>query len=95
YRYLTLPTREDDVPKRYIQDVVASGELAEMLPNGLDPSRTHAYLCGNPAMIGLPEWEDDEPVFPERTGVSELLHEQGFVIDRRGRTGNVHYEEYW
>ena len=62
---------------------------------GLDPARTHVYLCGNPSMIGLPEWEDDEPRFPERTGVSQLLHEQGFRIDRRGSSGNVHYEEYW
>lgn len=95
YRYLTLPTREDDVPKRYIQDVVSSGELAEMLPNGLDAARTHVYLCGNPAMIGLPEWDDDEPRFPGRVGVAQLLHERGFRIDRRGSTGNVHYEEYW
>jgi ferredoxin--NADP+ reductase len=95
YRYLTLPTREEDIPKRYIQDVVASGELGAMLPNGLDPARTHVYLCGNPAMIGLPEWDGDEPRFPERKGVVELLHGRGFRIDRRGSSGNVHYEEYW
>jgi hypothetical protein len=46
-------------------------------------------------MIGLPEWEDDEPVWPETTGAAELLVERGFTLDRRGVKGNVHYEEYW
>jgi len=29
------------------------------------------------------------------TGVCELLAARGFVLDRRGVDGNVHYEEYW
>ena len=61
----------------------------------LDPATTHVYLCGNPAMIGLPEWEGDEPRFPETVGMCQILHEMGFTIDRRGVKGNVHYEEYW
>jgi ferredoxin/flavodoxin---NADP+ reductase len=95
YRYMVLPTREPGVEKRYIQSLVESGELAEMLPHHLDPDRTHVYLCGNPAMIGLPEYaEDGTPVFPPG-GVAGLLAERGFVVDRRGAPGNVHYEEYW
>ncbi len=47
-------------------------------------------------MIGLPEWSDDgSPKFPDAKGSCELLMVRGFVIDRRGRPGNVHYEEYW
>jgi ferredoxin/flavodoxin---NADP+ reductase len=95
YTYVTLPTREPSVPKRYIQDVVRDGELEAMLAHGLDPRRTHVFLCGNPAMIGLPEWSGHTPTFPEVEGVVEILHKRGFTIDHRGVIGNVHYEEYW
>jgi ferredoxin/flavodoxin---NADP+ reductase len=95
YHYVALPTREDGVEKRYIQDFVESGDLAGLLDHDLDPARTHVFLCGNPAMIGLPEWDDGTPSFPAPRGVTEILHDRGFVIDRRGVIGNVHYEEYW
>ena len=92
YHYLPMPTREPDVPKRYLQDLIRDGDLAEALGGEIDPSKTHAFLCGNPAMIGLPE---DDGVFPEPTGVIELLVEQGFTVDKRGQPGNIHFEEYW
>lgn len=95
YRYLPRPTREPDVPKQYLQDLLEDGTLEEALGAKIDPTTTHFFLCGNPAMIGLPEWKDDEPVFPEPVGMAELLHRRGFVLDRRGVVGNVHYEEYW
>ena len=95
YRYLTLPTREPGVTKRYVQDAIADGTVAGLTGHGLDPAHTHVFLCGNPAMIGLPEWVDDVPAWPDPTGVCELLHDRGFVIDRRGVEGTVHYEEYW
>jgi ferredoxin/flavodoxin---NADP+ reductase len=95
YSYVTLATREPDVHKRYIQDVVRDGELEAMLRHGLDPRRTHVFLCGNPAMIGLPQWSGATPTFPEIEGVVEILHRRGFSPDRRGVIGNVHYEEYW
>lgn len=95
YHYLTLPTREPGVPKRYIQDVVGDGTLAGLTEHGLAPDRTHVFMCGNPSMIGLPEWDGDAPTWPEPTGVCELLAARGFVLDRRGVDGNVHYEEYW
>ena len=90
-----MPTREADVPKRYLQDLIRDGDIEEALGAPLDPSNTHAFLCGNPAMIGLPEEEDGEMAFPETTGVIELLVERGFTIDRRGQPGNIHFEEYW
>ncbi len=95
YTYVPLPTREPDEPKRYIQDLVRTDELASMLDHGLDPARTHVFLCGNPAMIGLPTWEGHTPLFPETEGVIELLHRRGFTPDHRRDIGNIHYEEYW
>lgn len=95
YRYVPLPTREPGVPKRYIQELFESGEVEALTDHGLDPRRTHVYMCGNPAMIGLPRWETGGPVFPETRGMAEILHRRGFSLDRRGEVGNVHYEEYW
>ena len=95
YHYLPMPTREADVPKRYLQDLIRDGDIEEALGGQFDPANTHAFLCGNPAMIGLPEEVDGKAVFPETTGVIELLVERGFTIDRRGEPGNIHFEEYW
>ena len=100
YHYLPMPTRESDVPKRYLQDLIRDGDIEEALGAPLDPGNTHAFLCGNPAMIGLPEEpaEGDvgsAPVFPETTGVVELLVERGFAINKRNEPGNIHFEEYW
>ncbi|HEY7468733.1 MAG TPA: ferredoxin--NADP reductase [Acidimicrobiia bacterium] len=97
YRYLTLTTREpeNEGHKVYIQDLVESGRIEDELGAPLDPSRAHVYLCGNPAMIGLPKWEGDTPIFPEPLGVCQQLHDRGFTIDRIRAPGNVHYEEFW
>lgn len=95
YHYLPMPTREADVPKRYIQDVIANEVLEEQYAVDLDPASTNVFLCGNPAMIGLPEEKDGEKTFPEVRGVVELLSNRGFTLDHRGHRGNVHVEEYW
>jgi ferredoxin--NADP+ reductase len=94
YHYLPMPTREADVPKRYIQDLIADDRLAEF-DVGLDPESTHVFLCGNPAMIGLPEETDGEISYPKVTGVVELLARRGFTLAHRNLRGNVHFEEYW
>lgn len=96
YRYLAFPTREPDIPKRYMQDLLRQGDLENELGVPLDPETSHVFLCGNPEMIGLPDWEEpDSPEFSGSVGVAELLHMRGFRLDRRGVVGNVHYEEYW
>jgi len=96
YHYLTLVTRDPDQPKLYIQDIIRHDLLGERFGASLDPGQTDIYMCGNPLMIGLPEWGDDGQVaFPEVTGACQLLMERGFKIDRRAFPGNVHYEEYW
>jgi ferredoxin--NADP+ reductase len=95
YHYVPLPTREPDVPKRYIQAAIADGSLTQPFGAALDPGATHVFMCGNPAMIGPPSWDGDQPVFPESQGVVEVLTNLGFQADRRDAPGNVHYEEYW
>lgn len=95
YHYLPLPTREPDVEKRYLQDVLRGGELSSEFGVALDPSAAHVFCCGNPAMIGLPTETPDGLVYPEPEGVVAVLERMGFVLDRRGRPGNIHYEEYW
>lgn len=94
YTYLPLVTRDPNTPKRYIQDAISDGTFAE-LTGGLDPATTHVYMCGNPAMLGIPTWDEDTPTFPESVGSAQLLHERGFTLDRRGTVGNVHFEAYW
>lgn len=97
YKYLAITTREPENlgNKIYIQDLILNGTLEKELGHPLDPSHTHVFLCGNPAMIGLPKWEDDEPTFPNVLGVCQILTERGFTVDHRKVRGNVHYEEYW
>ena len=95
YRYIPMPTREADTPKRYLQDLIQGGVLADEYGVTFDPASTHMFLCGNPAMIGLPEEVDGELRYPEVTGVVELLAAKGFTLDHRKTRGNVHFEEYW
>jgi ferredoxin--NADP+ reductase len=95
YRYYPAPTREPDTPKRYLQDLVQDGTIEELAGQTLDPSSCHVFLCGNPAMIGLPTWDGEDPSFEPPVGMAQLLHERGFILDRRGVPGTVHYEEYW
>ncbi len=93
--YLPIPTREPDVEKRYIQDVVRDEFTPDGLGVELDPDRVHAFICGNPDMIGLPDESGDEPVYPETVGVVEMLVELGFKLDKRRDPGNIHFEEFW
>jgi ferredoxin--NADP+ reductase len=98
YRYITLTTREPENigKKKYIQDVLRTGELEAELGWELDPSCTHVFLCGNPAMIGAPKKSGTGSwVFPQPTGTVELLVQRGFKIHQPKDPGNVHYEEFW
>jgi ferredoxin--NADP+ reductase len=95
FHYLPLPTREPGVPKRYIQDLIVEDVFAKEYGVKLDPESTHVYMCGNPAMIGLPTEEDGQVTYPKPTGVVEILTERGFTLDHRKQRGNLHYEEYW
>jgi ferredoxin--NADP+ reductase len=100
YTYLPLATREPKVTRKvYIQDLIETGELERHLGTDLDPASTHVFLCGNPLMIGVPEWDRATGVktYPQPPGVIELLTRRGFVADHAATKtkGNVHFEEYW
>lgn len=100
YNYIQLTTREGDVAqKRYLQDLVRSGEIDSILGYKLDPEKTHVYLCGNPAMIGAPFKHPETGVrtYPKPEGIIEILESRGFSADQgHGHApGNVHFEEYW
>lgn len=99
YSYFPLITREPGQGKRYLQDLVESGELAQSLGGNWKPERTHVFLCGNPKMIGVPEKDKEtgERTYPTPTGVIELLERRGFHSDHKATkfVGSVHYEEYW
>ena len=99
YSYIALPTREKDIPKRYIQDLIRDRILESDYSINLDPENSHVFLCGNPSMIGLPvkDEESGNLVFDKdkTQGVIELLIERGFKLDERKNLGNIHVEEYW
>ena len=95
YRYIPMPTREPDVPKRYLQDLISGGVLENEYGVTFDPASAHVFLCGNPAMIGLPQETNGGITYPEVTGVVELLAARGFTLDHRKTRGNIHFEEYW
>lgn len=101
YTYLPLTTREGTSTERkvYIQDLITSGDLEKVIGKPMDPSSTHVYLCGNPAMIGAPEKDRNsgEIVYPKPTGVIEILEGRGFETDRPAikLRGNIHFEKYW
>ncbi|MEX2188919.1 MAG: ferredoxin--NADP reductase [Pirellulales bacterium] len=107
YRYVPLTTREprnvdataaNYVGKRYVQDVFESAEIDALTGGRLGPSAAQVFLCGNPAMLGLPRREgpgSDKLVYPRPRGMAELLVERGFTPDTPTRRGNVHFERYW
>jgi ferredoxin--NADP+ reductase len=100
YQYLPLTTREiGQTRKVYIQDLITSGELEELLRQKLDPATTHVFLCGNPKMIGVPTRDKDTgaTTYPQPPGVIEVLENRGFRADVSAIKfkGNIHFEEYW
>jgi ferredoxin--NADP+ reductase len=101
YTYLSLTTREADTigHKRYVQDLITSGDLEARLGRPLDPAHAHVYLCGNPKMIGVPvkDPKTGELTHPHPPGVIEILGRRGFQPDRPAQKikGSIHYEEYW
>ena len=107
YRYFTLTTREpenldtsrtDYVGKRYLQDIFSADAFRRETGRDLTPSHTHVFLCGNPAMIGMPRAGRADPISgrePAPHGMAGLLEEQGFRVDHPHHPGNVHFEKYW
>ncbi len=100
YQYVPLATREPgQVGKRYLQDLVTSGELEQRLGDKFAPAHTHVFLCGNPLMIGVPVVDKLTKMksYPTPIGMVQLLEERGFTADSKALKvkGQVHFEEYW
>lgn len=104
YRYVSLTTREatntdrsriDFKGKQYLQSWIESEEFRSEFGD-LTPETTQVYLCGSPAMIGLPTRDSDgSELFPEPVGMVEILSNAGFRLDTPRNPGNIHVEKYW
>ena len=96
FQYITLTTREENNLNRkvYIQDLMQSGEFEEHTGIELNAKNTHVYMCGNPSMIGVPNYRG-EKTYPSPTGMVEILEKRCFKADYRKEKGNIHFEEYW
>lgn len=105
YRYIALTTREPEnidaahpafVGKGYLQNYFASGDFERETGIALDPRTTRVFLCGNPAMIGMPTLDAHGGfLYPEPVGLIEVLAHRGFKPHEFGRPGNIHFERYW
>lgn len=105
YRYIGLTTREPEnldpslpnyVGKQYIQDYFQSGRFEKETGIQLLPEHVRVFLCGNPAMIGIPlHTHDPAHRYPKPTGMVEILESVGFEIDRPHHPGTIHFEKYW
>lgn len=104
YRYVTITTREprnvdpthpEFVGKFRLQDFVRSGQISDALGVPFEPRTCHVFLCGNPAMVGIPKEEHGQRIYPQPTGMIEILERLGFQADRPGHAGNIHFEKYW
>jgi ferredoxin--NADP+ reductase len=105
YHYQTLTTREPEnldpaAPgfrgKQYLQDYVESEGLRRDTGLTLDAGTSHAFLCGNPAMIGAPVRSSGSDMRrPVPGGMIDVLMRRGFRPDEPGKPGNLHFERYW
>jgi len=100
YRYLAITTREPEnlnpdhpgfVGKQYVQNLFATGDLAEMVGDSLSPSHTHVFLCGNPTMIGFVP-PGGKPL--TQPGMLPILELAGFSAEKPG-CGHIRFEKYW
>jgi ferredoxin--NADP+ reductase len=97
-RFFALTTREPQNLGRkvYIQEFIDSGALERELGWKFEPERTHVYLCGNPAMIGLPKVQEGRVVYPTPRGMFEVLESRGFTANyKKHALSRIHFEEYW
>jgi len=79
------------------QGLISQGLLESEFGLSLECESDEVFLCGNPSMIGTPKKcrESGLLVYPEKTGLVELLMRRGFSHSSEKCTGNIHYESYW
>lgn len=102
YRYLPFTTRDPEnldpshpgyVGKQYLQELFTTGHLSHAAGDPLSAANTHAFLCGNPAMIGYVPPGTDPPTTP---GMLQILCKAGFSDDHDATgAGSIRFEKYW
>lgn len=105
YRYLTLTTREPEnvdkthpqyAGRQYLQEYFQSGKFESESGIRLTPENVRVFLCGNPAMIGVPHHTHDPARrYPQPLGMVEVLERRGFLVDVPHESGNIFFEKYW
>jgi ferredoxin--NADP+ reductase len=86
FTYLSTISRPQEEPTPWtgltghVQDLWLGRVLDGIWGVRPDPTNTHVFLCGNPAMI-----ED----------VTRILTAEGFREHSRQRPGEIHVEKYW
>ena len=64
----------------FVKDAWDSGGITKRWGHHPTAEDTHVFLCGNPLMVD---------------SALEFLTAEGWVEDRKGAPGNIHYEAYW
>ncbi len=105
YHYFPLTTREpenldesrmDFVGKTHLQNLFDGKDYRALIQDRFDPLKTHAFVCGNPQMMGVPKrMSDGRLCFPKPIGMLEILVSMGLRLDEPHRPGTIHYEKYW
>jgi ferredoxin--NADP+ reductase len=86
FSYLPVISRPAEEPVEwggrtgYVQDLWYNGLFESGLGFKPDPSNTHVFLCGHPAMI---------------EGMLKILVAIGFTEHTKKISGEVHLERYW
>ena len=64
----------------FVKDGWDSGIITKRWGQHPTAENTHVFLCGNPLMVD---------------SALEFLTAEGWVEDRKGDPGTIHYESYW
>jgi Na+-transporting NADH:ubiquinone oxidoreductase subunit NqrF len=85
FHYLPVIDEKDRDPQwqgmvGYLNHFIEDGTIGGLLGHDFVPSRTSAFLCGNPLMV---------------ESVMALLGERGFTKHTRRNPGSIFVEEYW
>lgn len=100
----TDPLRPDYVGKQYVQRFIEPEQWKKNVGWEIQPHRTHAFLCGNPVMVGTAKTEKaasqnsaiiSPPADRPLPSMIDILTQRGFVLDGHGVPGNLHAERYW
>ena len=94
--YKQLATREGPTPCR-IQKFIEEGGLEREFDLTISRDNSRIFLCGNPAMIGIPHYEKDGSYrFDENGGTTELFCNRYDLTIHHGHTpGEIYFEKYW